>query len=662
MMISNMAQSLPNSPYQTATYAPDMPSATDAVLGSEVEATRWGWFPAIALLDACALLLVATAYTLQRNQSELGAFVFWISLLIIFAPIAYRLISPTISRRERIGLVVTLGIALYLVKVLHSPLDFTFYDEFLHWNTANHIIQTQRLFTENSILPVSALYPGLEIITTAFANLSGMSVVESGLIILGIGRVAFMLALYLFYERISSSPQIGGVAAILYCANSNFVFFDSQFSYESLSLPIAITLLFWVAYANRKPLRNFVQHTLLMIPLIGALTITHHLTSYVVVGMLGVWAVVAFFKNRKSGDWQHIGIIAIVTLAIVWGWSQAVGNTTSEYLGPVFRNGITEFSRLILDEQEGRELFRSATGQVAPIWERIVGIGAVALILLILPFGLFEIARSPFQKSFLGKRITRLRYGLLQSWQRYRNNALAYTLALIVLLHPVMQGFRLTSSGWEIANRSSEFLFWAIAFVITIGFLSLRSISFIKPVWKGAFVVWASIIFLGGTISGWPPWARLPGSYLVSADTRSIENQGVEASKWVEANIPHDSRVSADRINTLLLAVYGEQRPITHLSDSTYLASVFTAPVVGDTELELMRRVEVEYLLVDKRLSTSLPLVGVYFEGGEPNGNRYTVPMPLESLEKFANLANVSRVFDDGNISIYDVRALNVNP
>ncbi len=655
-----MAQSIQDNRFENSAHSQTAP--VGAVLGSEVEATRWGWFPAIALLDACALLLVATAYTLQRNNSEWGAVFFWLSLLIIFTPIAYRLLSSSISRRERIGLVVTLGIALYIVKVLHSPLDFTFYDEFLHWNTASHILQTQRLFTENSILPVSALYPGLEIITTAFANLSGLSIVDSGVFILGVGRVAFMLALYLFYERVSSSPQIGGIAAILYCANSNFVFFDSQFSYESLSLPIAITLLFWVAYANRKPLRNFVQHTLLMIPLIGALTITHHLTSYVVVGMLAVWAVVAFIKNRKSGDWQHIGIIALVTLIIVWGWSQAVGNTTSEYLGPVFRNGINEFSRLILDENEGRELFRSATGQVAPIWERVVGIGAVALILLILPFGLFEIVRSPFQKSFLGRRITRLRFGLLQSWQRYRNNPLAYTLAIIVLLHPLMQGFRLTSSGWEIANRSSEFLFWAIAFVTTIGFLSLKSIRFIQPFWKPAFVVWSSVVFLGGTISGWPPWARLPGSYLVSADTRSVEVQGIEASKWVGNNLPINSRVSSDRINTLLLAVYGEQRPITHLSDSTYLASVFAAPVVGNDELELMQRVDVEYLVVDKRLSTSLPLVGVYFEGGEPNGNNYKVPMPLEALEKFASLADVSRVFDDGNIRIYDVRALHVNP
>jgi len=638
------------------------PAEDKATLGFEIESTRWGWFPAIALLDAFALMVIATAYTMGRNNNEWGITLFWVSLLIIFVPIAYRLLSSSIARRERVGLVVVLGLALYLVKILHSPLDFTFYDEFLHWNTTNHIFQTGRLFTDNTISPVSSLYPGLEIITSAFANMSGLSIVDSGIVILGLGRLALMLGLYLFYERISSSPQIGGIAALLYAANSNFIFFDSQFSYESLSLPIALTFLFWVAYANRRPVRNFVQHVLLMLPLIAAMTITHHLTSYVIVAILVVWAVVAFFKNRKSGDWLHLGVIALLTFAIVFGWSKYVGNTTNEYLEPVIRNGVNEFSGLIMDENQGRELFKGSNGQVSPVWERVVGIGAVVLILLTLPFGLFEIVRSPFQQSFLGKRINRLRYGLLQSWQRYRNNALAFTLAIMVLLYPVLQGFRLTSSGWEIANRSSEFLFWAIAFVLTIGFLSLKGFPFIRPFWKFAFVVWASIIFLGGSISGWPPWARLPGTYLVSADTRSIEPEGISAAKWAGDYLSPNSRISTDRINTLLLAVYGNLRPVTHLADDTYLSSVFFAPAIGNNERELMSRVNLKYILVDKRLSTNLPLVGVYFEGGEPNDNTYTEPIPLASLEKFEHTPNVDEVFNDGNISIYDVSRLHVNP
>jgi hypothetical protein len=229
-------------------------------------------------------------------------------------------------------------------------------------------------------------------------------------------------------------------------------------------------------------------------------------------------------------------------------------------------------------------------------------------------------------------------------------------------LYPILQGFRLTSSGWEIANRSSEFLFWAIAFVLTIGLLSLRGLPMLRPIWKLVFVVCATIIFLGGTISGWPPWARLPGSYLVSADTRSIEPEGISAAKWAGDYLSPNSRIGTDRINTLLLAVYGNLRPVTHLADGTYLSSVFFAPVIGNSERDLMDRVDLKYLLVDKRMSTGLPLVGVYFEGGELNANAYTEPIPLSALEKFSRTPDVSEIFNDGNISIYDVSELHANP
>ena len=657
-----MAQPMQVSNIQTTLDPVTVPVASKPVVTAQAEAARWGWFPALVLLDSCALLIVSLGYTLNRMNVEWAAGLYWLSLLIIFVPAAYRLLSPSIARRERIGLIVALGLSLYLVKILHSPLDFTFYDEFLHWNTANHILSTAHLFAPNPLLPVSSLYPGLEIITTALSNLSGFSVVTSGVIILGIARIGFMLGLYLFYERISSSPQIGGIAALLYTANSNFIFFDSQFSYESLSLPIAVTVLFLVAYSTTKSTGKYLQHLVLILPLVFVVAFTHHLTSYVLVGILFLWAIVALLKNYKSGEWIRVGMVSVVALGITLGWSVYVGSTTSDYLAPVIRNSISEISGLILDENSGRELFQGTNGQSSPLLERVIAIGAILFILVVLPFGIFEIVRSPFQQSPLGKKVTLLRSDLLQAWQRYRSNSAAFAFAIIVLFHPIMQSFRLTSAGWEIANRSSEFIFWAIAFVITIGFFSLKSRAFLRPIWKVAFVIWASVVFIGGSISGWPPWARLPGSYLVSADTRSIEPQGIAAAKWAGEFLRPESLVATDRINSLLVAIYGHERPITHLADKTYLASVFFSPTFGDNERELIDRVKANYLLVDTRMSTSLPLVGVYFEAGEPRDKDDETPMSLAALEKFHNINNISQPFDDGNIQIYDVSAIHVNP
>jgi hypothetical protein len=277
-------------------------------------------------------------------------------------------------------------------------------------------------------------------------------------------------------------------------------------------------------------------------------------------------------------------------------------------------------------------LFRSASGISAPIWERFVGFGAVLLILLTLP------------------------YGFLQVWKRSRRNALALTLATVVFAYPLSLAFRFTSAGWEISNRSSEFLFLGIGFVLASAALAFMLRDGLRERRKLIVAIWASVIFAGGIIAGWPFWARIPGAYMVAADTRSIEMQGITAAQWTKQHLGTDNRIGADRINRILGATYGEQRPVTVLNDKIDISPVFYAPNVTAREVELIERLKVRYLVVDKRLTQARPAFGVYFEVDKP-----TVPMPAAVLAKFDGLANVDRVFDSGDIAIYDVSKLYVS-
>jgi uncharacterized membrane protein len=622
---------------------------------------RWGWLPALTLTSALALVLAAFAFSASRSGQAWATTLYWISLLLIFAPAALRLAITSIPRRERIGLIVVVGLALYTVKVLHSPLDFTFHDEFLHWRTAADILSSQHLFAENTILTVSPLYPGLEIVTTAFANLSGLPIYLSAMITLGIGRLVFMLALYLLYEQVGHSAQIGSIAALVYMANSNFLYFDSQFSYETLSLPIATAVLCAVLYRQRQHDHSRSRLLALILPMLLMVVITHHLTAYVLVAFLSLWALLAVFVNRREREWLDVGITAILSMVVVIGWMQFTGNVTEGYLGPVFSGGITELFRLILSDESGRMLFQGAAGQVSPSWERIVGLLSVVFILAALPFGVVQVWRSPFGRRFRDAGVKVLSSSALQAWKRYGTNPIAFALTLLVLVYPAMQGFRLTASGWEIANRSSEFVFWATAFIAAIGVLSLRW-SRVRSLWIVGFIVWATVIFIGGAISGWPPWARLPGSYLVSADTRSIEPQSIAAAQWTGTYLNPADRIASDRINTLLLATYGRMRPVTHQYDHLYMSPVFASLEFGPVERALLEEVGLRYVLVDDRLSTGLPRVGVYFEAGEPGGGQYAVPLPTAALTKFDRRPDISRIFDSGDIQIYDVSRLDAIP
>ena len=68
--------------------------------------------------------------------------------------------------------------------------------------------------------------------------------------------------------------------------------------------------------------------------------------------------------------------------------------------------------------------------------------------------------------------------------------------------------------------------------------------------------------------------------------------------------------------------------------------------------------VRVRYLLVDRRLSAARPLVGVYFEDGEPDTQPPGAPVPAGWLDKFDAVAGASRVYDNGDVRIYDLGAL----
>ena len=123
-----------------------------------------------------------------------------------------------------------------------------------------------------------------------------------------------------------------------------------------------------------------------------------------------------------------------------------------------------------------------------------------------------------------------------------------------------------------------------------------------------------------------------------------------------------ENRLIADRTNRLLMGAYGEQRPVTSYADKVKTSQVFLAPAIGEVERQILRRGQVRYVVVDRRLSQGLPSTGNYFERGEIAGDQHTTPLDPAVLAKFDHLELVSRLFDSGDIVIYDVGALAHEP
>jgi hypothetical protein len=133
---------------------------------------------------------------------------------------------------------------------------------------------------------------------------------------------------------------------------------------------------------------------------------------------------------------------------------------------------------------------------------------------------------------------------------------------------------------------------------------------------------------------------------------------GIETALWTKEWLKAGNRFTADRINRLLLAGYGRQDARVNIVEGVDAARIFEARELGPDELYALARSDIDFLLVDLRLTSAPPLLGFYFE---PWQAQEGTPLSGAALLKFNDLKGVTRIYDNGWIVIYDVRGLHGN-
>ncbi|HET9850873.1 MAG TPA: hypothetical protein VFP56_00040 [Candidatus Limnocylindrales bacterium] len=535
------------------------------------------------------------------------------------------------SRNERVAMLLIVGLALYLVKLMLSPLGLTGPDELTHWRTLEDILRSGHLFQDNPLLRISPIYPGLEAGAAGAAVTSGLGVFPIAIVLIAVAKLVTVLAVFLIASSVSGSARVAGVATVLYMANPSFLLFDAAFSYESLAIPLALVaiwaILHWTRHDGRVGL-----HAVLAAIAIAATAVTHHLTSLVFLGLLVTWAVVWFLRDRGRTSGRPIVVAVVWALACNVGWLLIAGTLALSYLSFIVNGGIQELISIVTGTREARQLFAPRAGLATPLPEVVVAYGAVLLLLASLPFLIRHALRSR------------------------RPPAIVVVLALAALVYPASLALRFTTLGAEVSQRASEFLFLPIGILGADWLVGRRRTSRRLP--KPLIAPILLVIFAGGIVAGAPLLSRLPGTYLVAAEQRSVEPQGIETAAWVLRELGPDNRLIADRTNAKLLGAIGLQYPVTSANEHIGTAFVMFARTLGPNELSVMREARVKYVVVDLRLSTDLPSYPFYFESAEPDAGAHTEPIPIEALQKFEGRPGVTRVYDSGDIRIYDVSEL----
>ena len=600
-------------------------------------------FPIIAVLSSLGLLSTAIGNYLGREGITAAAWAFWIGLILVIVPIVFRLTALDLSSRERIGLVVLAGIIFYLIKIFQSPFGFTYTDEYVHSFNVTQIVYSGTLFNQNPILPVTPYFPGLEIVTAALVSISGMSVFTAGLIVIGVARLILMLSIYFFYEQVGRSARVAGLAAILYACNPNFLFWSSQFSYESLALPFVFLVLFLIARRDRvNLLTEYKGYTLLAFLTIIAVVFSHHISSYFLTVFLLFWALVSILfgvkmivyknrQNRKDPDgygqskpirkWKGPGGLALLSLLLAMVWLFFTAKVTVAYFAPVFGNGIQSLVKITSGLQAPRTLFSSSGNNTIPIWQRFLAFGSVVLMILGLPLGF---------RTYLN---------------RYRTSGIAFLLTLIGLIYFGILVLRLSPQTWEISNRASEFLFLGLAFLLAIGTLGMTGPQNAPWLRRIIVPVGIAIIFLGGVLSGWTPGLVFQQPSVVKADNALIVPQGQAVANWFLNELGPGNRIAADPTTSRLMLTYGDQ--LAFSGSTPDVQDILNTPVYARWQLQELQRYSIPYVVVDQRPITHNVIAAGSFDPLDQ-------PVATSAVDdKFNNILGVSQILDSGNLRVF---------
>jgi hypothetical protein len=611
---------------------------------------NYGWIAALSLTVATALLLTVAGHAAGRRGDEVAPLIFWSGVVLLVFPTSLRIAWPLVARGERLFLLFLLVEALFYYKVVYSPTSFIQHDEFLHWVAADDLMTARRLFLSNPLLPVGPAYPALEILTTAIADLTGLPLFAAGTLLLAVLKGTFVAALFLFYESIAGSVRLAAIACLVYMGCSTFVLFDAMFSYESLGVVLCI-LVFAVESASKDLVaRARLKAFLLIALLLASLAVTHHLSAAFAAIYLG--ALAAFEVLRRPGRMRTeirmvVGVAAILAIALPLLWLQAQGNPLTSYLGPVIETGF----KALLGKLQGIAA-AARTEEVAapaqPLGMRMTTLLGVLLLALGLATGFFRsLAMAAPSDARAGWRAIQ---AILE--RRWRDSRMVL-LTVLALGFPVSVAFRLTIGGWEIGNRMGTFVFMGVGLVVAVSIVHFWQGPAPRGWRRIAPAVSLAVIAMGGvTAASLDP---IRGRYRMGADPQSVEPMGIETALWTKQWLEAGNRFAADRVNRLLLASHGRQDVVVKVLEGVDASRIFKAEELSPDDLYVLVRSDIDFLLVDLRLSMGPPVLGFYFEPWEADKG---TALSAAALLKFNHIKGITRIYDNGWIVIYDLRGL----
>ena len=247
---------------------------------------------AVWLATGLGLFLGGLAVAISPHDYNLGLWLFWPSVAIPFVVFATVLMTGRPSAALQQVTVAMIGMYPAVLYRLASPFVLGGFDEHLHQRTLEDLLHGSSLFAPNPMLPVSPDYPGMELFTGVLVRLTGSPAVLGISIVVLLCRLLLVLTLYHATLTVTPSRRVASLVVLFYAISPQFFFFNSQFAYQTMALTLGIGGLFLLRRAQLARGAGTQRLTVLAIIALIATVVTHHITSWFVLGFLLAWAAV----------------------------------------------------------------------------------------------------------------------------------------------------------------------------------------------------------------------------------------------------------------------------------------------------------------------------------------------------------------------------------
>lgn len=599
-------------------------------------------FGALALLPAAGVSLIAQAYVAAPTSRDNSYFlVFWLGMALGYVP---PIVLMTIRRNSR-GLrqlaVAALGLFSFVPKYLRNSEGPLYFDEWAHWTQINDVVREGHLYLPSDQVPIIQYYPGLHTLAASLVQVTGVSSWTMGVCVIAAAHVLAGIAAFLIAETMLSS-RAAGVAAAVYMSNAAWVYFDSQMAYESLGVTFVLwTLYFAARLYQARVVADRLRWAVLMTLCGLVCLLTHHLSTYLLTGILFIClfvlmlgSVVVSLRARRAQGFEVAWLVlpsAVVSVSLA-AYIRLVAPSTSQYLGSSGVSAVLQLFDLLSglggSSGAGRTPFG---GSQSPAYERYAAYLAPVIVALVIAVHLFT------SKGFTADH----------------RRGLAMPMAWIASGYVASLPLVLTASGSETARRSWAFTYLGVAIVVAtvVGRSWIRR----RRLTGVLLALGLPVLVVGNLAAGQNVPYRFPGPYIYGSDTRSLtRNMEAAATWWGQVRTP-GSGVVAERFNGVLYQSQPDATLATSQLGPVWDFMLQPTPILDQFARDLAYN-RFDYVVIDKRITTALPLIGSYFSTDDPAEKR-TAPVDRAVIERWLSSPYTTRVYDSSQITLYRLDA-----